>query len=129
LQVNLRGTFRTVRRRVPGNAGFRGGRIVTLTSSSGLSGAFGQAAYATTKIGVLGITRSVAWEGMRFGIKVTALAPAAFGPHRPSKTSPAIGIESAMARCPMNATVRRWPGGSRRIRAEQNLAAQLQQIP
>ena len=55
-----------------------GGRIVTLTSASGLSGAFGQAAYATTKMGVLGITRSIAWEGMRFGITANALAPAAF---------------------------------------------------
>jgi len=75
--VNLRGTFRTVR------AAYRamkdnGGRIVTLTSASGLSGAFGQAAYATTKMGVIGMTRSVAWEGMRYGIKVNALAPAAF---------------------------------------------------
>jgi NAD(P)-dependent dehydrogenase (short-subunit alcohol dehydrogenase family) len=78
MTVNLRGTFRTVRAvyRVMKDTG--GGRIVTLTSASGLSGAFGQAAYATTKMGVLGITRSVAWEGMRFGIKVNALAPAAF---------------------------------------------------
>ena len=58
--------------------GTGGGRIVTVTSASGLCGAFGQAAYATTKMGVLGMTRSVAWEGMRFGIKANALAPAAF---------------------------------------------------
>jgi NAD(P)-dependent dehydrogenase (short-subunit alcohol dehydrogenase family) len=76
--VNLRGTFRTVRAvyRAMKNGG--GGRIVTLTSASGLSGAFGQAAYATTKMGVIGLTRSVAWEGLRYGIKVNALAPAAF---------------------------------------------------
>ena len=76
--VNLRGTFRTVRAVYRAMKGSGGGRIVTLTSASGLSGAFGQAAYATTKMGVVGITRSVAWEGMRFGIKVNALAPAAF---------------------------------------------------
>ena len=78
LAVNLRGTFRTVRAVYRAMKGNGGGRIVTLTSASGLSGAFGQAAYATTKMGVLGITRSVAWEGMRFGIKANALAPAAF---------------------------------------------------
>jgi NAD(P)-dependent dehydrogenase (short-subunit alcohol dehydrogenase family) len=78
LSVNLRGTFRTVRETYRAMKGTGGGRIVTLTSASGLSGAFGQAAYAATKMGVLGITRSVAWEGMRFGIKVNALAPAAF---------------------------------------------------
>src|SRR6201999_369187 len=76
--VNLRGTFRTVRAVYRAMKDSRGGRIVTLTSASGLSGAFGQAAYAATKMGVLGIMRSVAWEGMRFGIKVNALAPAAF---------------------------------------------------
>lgn len=76
--VNLRGTFRTVRAVYRAMKENGGGRIVTLTSASGLSGAFGQAAYATTKMGVVGITRSVAWEGMRFGIKVNALAPAAF---------------------------------------------------
>jgi NAD(P)-dependent dehydrogenase (short-subunit alcohol dehydrogenase family) len=78
LTVNLRGTFRTLRAVYRAMKDTGGGRIVTLTSASGLSGAFGQAAYATTKMGVLGITRSVAWEGMRFGIKVNALAPAAF---------------------------------------------------
>src|SRR6202012_5361907 len=58
LAVNLRGTFRTVRAVYRAMKGNGGGRIVTLTSASGLSGAFGQAAYATTKMGVLGITRS-----------------------------------------------------------------------
>jgi NAD(P)-dependent dehydrogenase (short-subunit alcohol dehydrogenase family) len=76
--VNLRGTFRTVRAVYRAMKDGGGGRIVTLTSASGLSGAFGQAAYATTKMGVIGMTRSVAWEGTRYGIKVNALAPAAF---------------------------------------------------
>src|SRR5271168_431557 len=76
--VNLRGTFRTMRAAYRAMKDSGGGRIVTLTSASGLSGAFGQAAYATTKMGVIGLTRSVAWEGLRYGIKVNALAPAAF---------------------------------------------------
>jgi NAD(P)-dependent dehydrogenase (short-subunit alcohol dehydrogenase family) len=78
LSVNLRGTFRTARAVYRAMMSTGGGRIVTLTSASGLSGAFGQAAYATTKMGVVGMTRSVAWEGMRYGIKANALAPAAF---------------------------------------------------
>lgn len=78
LSVNLRGTFRTVRAVYRAMKDTGGGRIVTLTSASGLSGAFGQSAYATTKMGVIGMTRSVAWEGTRYGIKVNALAPAAF---------------------------------------------------
>jgi NAD(P)-dependent dehydrogenase (short-subunit alcohol dehydrogenase family) len=78
LSVNLRGTFRTARAVYRAMIANGGGRIVTLTSASGLSGAFGQSAYATTKMGVVGMTRSVAWEGMRYGIKANALAPAAF---------------------------------------------------
>ncbi|HET6737153.1 SDR family NAD(P)-dependent oxidoreductase [Mycobacterium sp.] len=78
MAVNLRGTFRTVRAVYRAMKDTGGGRIVTLTSASGLSGAFGQAAYATTKMGVIGLTRSVAWEGTRFGVKANALAPAAF---------------------------------------------------
>jgi NAD(P)-dependent dehydrogenase (short-subunit alcohol dehydrogenase family) len=78
MAVNLRGTFRTVRAVYRAMKDTGGGRIVTLTSASGLSGAFGQAAYATTKMGVIGMTRSVAWEGTRYGVKANALAPAAF---------------------------------------------------
>ena len=92
--VNLRGTFRTVRAVYRAMKDNGGGRIVTLTSASGLSGAFGQAAYATTKMGVISMTRSVAWEGMRYGIKVNALAPAAFVPGC-SRCSP----RKAMRRC------------------------------
>ena len=55
-----------------------GGRILTVTSASGLAGAFGQSVYAATKMGVVGLTRSIAWEGMRYGIKANAIAPAAF---------------------------------------------------
>jgi NAD(P)-dependent dehydrogenase (short-subunit alcohol dehydrogenase family) len=78
MAVNLRGTFRTVRAVYRAMKGRGGGRIVTLTSASGLSGAFGQAAYATTKMGVIGLTRSLAWEGTRYGINANCLAPAAF---------------------------------------------------
>jgi NAD(P)-dependent dehydrogenase (short-subunit alcohol dehydrogenase family) len=78
MNVNLRGTFRTVRAayRVMKDGG--GGRILTVTSASGLAGAFGQSVYAATKMGVVGLTRSIAWEGMRYGVKANAIAPAAF---------------------------------------------------
>ena len=96
LAVNLRGTFRTVCAVYKVMKENGGGRIVTLTSASGLSGAFGQAAYATTKMGVVGMTRSIAWEGIRFGIKVNALAPAAFDTRltpssRPTRTRRCAG--------------------------------------
>jgi NAD(P)-dependent dehydrogenase (short-subunit alcohol dehydrogenase family) len=78
IAVNLRGTFRTVRAVYRAMKDRGGGRIVTVTSASGLTGAFGQSVYATTKMGVVGLTRTIAWEGLRFGIKVNCFAPAAF---------------------------------------------------
>jgi NAD(P)-dependent dehydrogenase (short-subunit alcohol dehydrogenase family) len=78
MSVNLRGTFRTVQAVYRAMKDNGGGRIVTVTSSSGLSGAFGQSVYAATKMGVIGLTRSIAWEGTRFGVKANALAPSAY---------------------------------------------------
>ena len=78
MHVNLRGAFRTVQAVYRAMKGRGGGRILTVTSASGLCGAFGQSVYAATKMGVIGFTRSIAWEGMRFGIKANAIAPAAF---------------------------------------------------
>jgi NAD(P)-dependent dehydrogenase (short-subunit alcohol dehydrogenase family) len=78
MHVNLRGTFRTVQAVYRAMKESGGGRILTVTSASGLCGAFGQSVYAATKMGVIGLTRSIAWEGMRFGIMANVIAPAAF---------------------------------------------------
>jgi NAD(P)-dependent dehydrogenase (short-subunit alcohol dehydrogenase family) len=77
VEVNLRGTYRTVRAAYRAMKDTGGGRILTVTSNSGLSGSFGQSAYAATKMGVVGMTRSIAWEGSRYGIKANSLAPSA----------------------------------------------------
>jgi NAD(P)-dependent dehydrogenase (short-subunit alcohol dehydrogenase family) len=78
MHVNLRGSFRTVQAAYRAMKDSGGGRILTVTSASGIAGAFGQSVYAATKMGIIGFTRSVAWEGMRYGIKANAIAPAAF---------------------------------------------------
>lgn len=51
------------------------GRIVNVTSYSGLHGNIGQANYAAAKAGVVGFTKTVAKEVARFGITVNALSP------------------------------------------------------
>jgi NAD(P)-dependent dehydrogenase (short-subunit alcohol dehydrogenase family) len=78
MRVNLRGTFRTAQAVYRAMKDRGGGRILTVTSASGLCGAFGQSVYAATKMGVIGLTRSIAWEGIRYGIKANVIAPAAF---------------------------------------------------
>lgn len=54
-----------------------GGRIVMTSSTSGLIGNFGQANYGAAKAGVAGFMRVLALEGMKYGITVNVLAPAA----------------------------------------------------
>jgi 3-oxoacyl-[acyl-carrier protein] reductase len=53
----------------------RGGRIINMASFSGLSGNAGQANYAASKAGVIGLTKSVAKELAKRGVLCNAVAP------------------------------------------------------
>lgn len=53
------------------------GRVIFTTSSSGLFGNFGQSAYSTAKMALVGLMQTLALEGQRYGIHVNCLAPSA----------------------------------------------------
>jgi NAD(P)-dependent dehydrogenase (short-subunit alcohol dehydrogenase family) len=55
-----------------------GGVIINTSSTSGLVGNFGQTNYGAAKAGIAGLTRCLAIEGKRYGIRVWALVPVAF---------------------------------------------------
>lgn len=81
LAVNLTGTYNVTKAVFPGMRERRWGRVICMASIAGLMGGFGQTAYATTKMGVIGFTRSVALEGARYGVTANAIAPGMIGPN------------------------------------------------
>jgi len=81
LAVNLTGTYNVTKAVFAGMRERRWGRIVCMASIAGLMGGFGQAAYATTKLGVIGFAKSVALEGARHGVTSNVIAPGIIGPN------------------------------------------------
>jgi 3-oxoacyl-[acyl-carrier protein] reductase len=80
IDVHLTGTFNLTRAAIPLMRGAGRGRIVNVTSYTGLHGNVGQANYAAAKAGVIGFTKTVAKEVARFGITVNAVSPNAETP-------------------------------------------------
>jgi len=77
LAVHVGGSFNTARAAWPHMVEQHYGRIV-MTTSAGVFGLPNNTAYATAKGGVIGLTRSLTTAGAEHGIKVNAIAPAAY---------------------------------------------------
>ena len=75
LGVNLKGAFNTIRHFSPTFLKQRSGKIINISSVSGVLGNAGQANYSASKAGLIGLTKSVARELASRGICVNALAP------------------------------------------------------
>lgn len=75
IDTNLSGVFNMTHPVWPGMRERKFGRIVTISSINGQKGQFAQVNYAASKAGDLGITKSLAQEGARFGITANAICP------------------------------------------------------
>ena len=77
LAVHLKGAFNVTR---PAWVKMREqgyGRVLNTASNAGILGNFGQANYGAAKMGLVGLTRVLAQEGVKYNIKVNAIAPVA----------------------------------------------------
>lgn len=75
LDTNLKGAFNMIRHLSRSMARQRSGKIINISSVSGVLGNAGQSNYSASKAGLIGLTKSVARELASRGINVNAVAP------------------------------------------------------
>src|SRR6202035_849825 len=75
INVNLSAAFRLSRAALKGMMSRRWGRIVSITSVVGVTGNGGQANYAASKAGLIGMTKSLAQEIASRNVTVNCVAP------------------------------------------------------
>ena len=102
LATHVGGTFRFTRACIPHFRAAKYGRIVNVTSYTGLHGNLGQSNYSTAKAGIIGFTKSVAKETGRHGITVNAISPNART--RMVESIPADKLEQVVEAIPLG----RW---------------------
>lgn len=75
MAVNLKSVFLCSKAVLPGMIGRRWGRIINISSQLAQKGAADMAHYAAAKAGVIGFTRSLAYEVIEYGVTVNAICP------------------------------------------------------
>lgn len=100
LNTNLKGAFNTIRHLSRYFLKQRSGKIINISSVSGVLGNAGQANYSASKAGLIGLTKSVARELASRGICVNAVAPG-FVDTEMTKAMPEKTREAAVGTIPM----------------------------
>jgi 3-oxoacyl-[acyl-carrier protein] reductase len=90
LETNLTGSFRAIQQVLLGMMRERWGRVINITSVVGQAGNAGQANYAASKAGLIGLTKSLAQEMASRNVTVNAVAPGFIETDMTSGLSPEI---------------------------------------
>jgi NAD(P)-dependent dehydrogenase (short-subunit alcohol dehydrogenase family) len=75
LRVNVTGTFLCCRTLLPAMIKRRSGSIIVVGSATGKRPLHGRTPYATSKLGLVGLVRTLAWEAGTHGIRVNLISP------------------------------------------------------
>lgn len=78
INVHLNGSFNVSRAAATHFRGQQSGRYIHFTSTSGLIGNFGQANYSAAKLGIVGLSKSIALDMARFGVTSNCIGPFAW---------------------------------------------------
>ncbi|WP_420997103.1 SDR family NAD(P)-dependent oxidoreductase [Cupriavidus sp. 30B13] len=78
IDVHLHGSFFVSRAAAPYFKAQNGGAYVHMTSTSGLIGNFGQANYSAAKLGIVALSKSIALDMQKFGVRSNCIAPFAW---------------------------------------------------
>ncbi len=78
IAVHLKGSFNVSRAAAPHFKQQACGAFIHMTSTSGLVGNFGQANYSAAKLGIVGLSKSIALDMQRFNVRSNAVAPFAW---------------------------------------------------
>ena len=78
IAVHLKGSWNTSRAAAPYFKEQGSGSFIHMTSTSGLVGNFGQANYCAAKLGIVGLSKAIALDMQRFGVRSNAIAPFAW---------------------------------------------------
>ena len=76
--VHLNGTFYVSRAAAPHFRSQAGGAYIHMTSTSGLVGGMGQANYGAAKMGIVGLSRNIAIDMQKFGVRSNCISPFAW---------------------------------------------------
>lgn len=100
LDTNLTGAFNMIHAALPLFLRRRSGRIINIASVSGMMGNAGQANYASSKAGLIGLTKTIARECASRGITVNAVAPG-FIETDMTASMPEAALKAGIAAVPM----------------------------